>query len=262
VTEYVLSRRGAEELERARLRLLEQKHDPLTMPQLDAIGVGPGWRCLDVGAGGGSVTRMLAERVGSTGSVLATDLDVRLLEPLASDRVEILRHDLLAEPLPEAAFDLVHTRLVLMHVPARVQALRRLAGAVRPGGWLAIMDVDFTSVEISPTSRAWERSWSAFCDAVVAGGWDLRYGARLYPDLCALGLAEVTAEYVTGWSPGGSLQPQLLSLTFERLRERMRAAGAADEDIDQGRALLGDAEVAVHGPTNCVATARRPQAPP
>src|ERR1700751_1074716 len=75
LTEYVLSQRGSPDVERARLRLLEEYHDPLTVGQLDAIGVGEGWRCLDVGAGGGSVTRMLAERVGSTGSVLAVDLD-------------------------------------------------------------------------------------------------------------------------------------------------------------------------------------------
>jgi hypothetical protein len=43
-------------MERARLRLLEEYHDPLSTRQLDAIGVGEGWRCLDVGAGGGSVT--------------------------------------------------------------------------------------------------------------------------------------------------------------------------------------------------------------
>jgi len=60
VTEYLLSQRDSPDLERVRLRLLEEYHDPVTTSQLDAIGVGEGWRCLDVGAGGGSVTRMLA----------------------------------------------------------------------------------------------------------------------------------------------------------------------------------------------------------
>ena len=101
MTEYVLSQEGSPDIERARLRLLEEYHDPLTSSQLDAIGVGEGWRCLDVGAGGGSVTRMLADRVGSAGSVLAVDLDPRLLEELASDRVEVRRHDLMSDPLPK-----------------------------------------------------------------------------------------------------------------------------------------------------------------
>src|ERR1700757_5182560 len=107
-SEYVLSQRRSPDFERSRLRLLEEFHDPLTVGQLDAIGVGEGWRCLDVGAGGGSVTRMLAERVGPTGSVLAVDLDTSLLDHLASDRVEGRRHDLLSDQLPQAAFDLVH----------------------------------------------------------------------------------------------------------------------------------------------------------
>ena len=92
MSEYVLSPRCSPNLERARLRLLEEHHDPLTASQLDAIGVGVGWRCLDAGAGGGSVTRILAERVGATGSVLAVDLDISLLEGLASERVEVRRH--------------------------------------------------------------------------------------------------------------------------------------------------------------------------
>ena len=102
MSEYVLSQRGSPDLERVRLRLLEQHHDPLTISQLDAIGVGEGWRCQDVGAGGGSVTRMLAERVGSTGSVLAVDLDTSLLDELASDRIEVRRHNLLSDQLPQA----------------------------------------------------------------------------------------------------------------------------------------------------------------
>jgi SAM-dependent methyltransferase len=111
VTEYLLSQQASPDLERSRLRLLQEFHDPLTIGQLDAIGVGEGWSCLDVGAGGGSVTQMLSERVGSTGSVLAVDLDTSLLDALATDRIEVRRHDLLSEPLPRDAFDLVHARL-------------------------------------------------------------------------------------------------------------------------------------------------------
>src|SRR5215831_15455082 len=114
MTEYILPRRDAEEVERERLTLLERLNDPLSAQQLDAIGVGEGWHCLDVGAGGGSITRLLAERVGEAGSVLATDLDPRLLEPLAGPRVEVRAHDLLVDPLPEAAFDLAHVRFVLV----------------------------------------------------------------------------------------------------------------------------------------------------
>ena len=169
---------------------------------MKAIGVGEGWRCLDVGAGAGSVTRMLAERVGSTGSVLAVDIDTSLLEELASDRVEVRRLDLLSDPMPEAAFDLVHARLVLMFLSPRLGALQRLVRAARPGGWVASIAPDFHPVALSPPSLAWQRVWSQFLDAALTGGWDPGYGARLCPDLSAAGLVEVHADYIARCSPG------------------------------------------------------------
>ena len=257
MTEYLLSQRGSLELERSRLQLLAEVHDPLTARQLDAIGVGEGWRCLDVGAGGGAVTRMLAERVGPTGSVLAIDLDTSLLEGLADDRVQVRRQDLLAAELPRDAFDLVHARLVLMHLPSRLEALRRLVHAARPGGWVAAMDPDFGTVELSPGSRAWQRTWSAYFDAVIAGGWDPRYGARLCDDLRAIGLTEVQAEHVGSRGPGGSTRARLLSLTLERVRERLIAFGAAGEEIDEARLALENPSNTFSSPMTCVARGRR-----
>lgn len=258
MTEYLLSQQGSPDVERSRLTLLEALYDPLTIGELDAIGVGEGWRCLDVGAGGGSVTRILAERVGSTGSVLALDLDTSLLEGLATDRIEVRRHDLLSDPLPHDSFDLVHARLLLMHLPSRLEALRRLVAAARPGGWVVAMDPDFTTVALSPTNRTWERAWSAFNDALVAGGWDPRYGARLYGDLRAVGLVDVQAHFLAGCEPGGSLRARVLSLTFERLRERMVRLGADREEIDEARRLLEDSANTFSSQTTCVARARRP----
>jgi SAM-dependent methyltransferase len=258
VVEYTLSQDGAEELERARLALLEQFFDPQTVRQLDAIGVGDGWRCLDVGAGAGSATRLLAARVGDAGSVLAVDLDVRLLEPLAGDRVEVRSHDLLGEPLPEAAFDLVHVRNLLMHLPCRLDALRRLLAAVRPGGWLAACEPDFSALAVSPPSAAWDRAWSLFCDTVVAGGWDPGYGSRLLSDLEALDLADLQAEVVTHYVRGGSVPARLFAGTLERLGGRMLALAAADQDIAAAQRLLRDPSVTYRPPTITTAWARRP----
>jgi SAM-dependent methyltransferase len=257
VPEYVLSQQGSPEVERARLRLLEEYHDPLTASQLDAIGVGEGWRCLDVGAGAGSGTRMLAERVGSTGSVLAVDLDTNLLDGLAGDRVEVRRLDLMSDQLPQAAFDLVHARLLLMFVSPRIGALQRLVSAARPGGWVASIAPDFATVALSPTSLVWQRVWSQFLDAAIAGGWDPGYGARLCGDLRAAGLLDVHADYVARSDPGGSLPSRLLSLTLERLRGRMVLAGTDSDEIDEARRLLEQPGSTITSPTTCTARGRR-----
>ena len=62
---------GEDEL--SRLRMLEAINDPTTFRRLDAIGVAAGWRCLEVGAGGGSVARNLAARIGIGCRVVAAD---------------------------------------------------------------------------------------------------------------------------------------------------------------------------------------------
>jgi SAM-dependent methyltransferase len=239
--------------------LLEEYHDPLTAGQLDAIGVGEGWRCLDVGAGGGSGTRMLAQRVGRGGSVLAVDLDTSLLERVVSDRVEVRRLDLMSDRLPQAAFDLVHARLVLMFVSPRLGALQRLVSAARPGGWVASIAPDLTTVALSPTSLAWQRVWSLFLDAAMAGGWDPGYGARLRGDLLAAGLVDVHANYIARCDPGGSLPARLLSLTFELLRDPMVLLGADGDEIDEARRLLEDPASTFTPPASCVAHGQRPR---
>jgi SAM-dependent methyltransferase len=259
--QYLFAQQSSPDVERARLRLLEKYHDPLTAGQLDAVGVGEGWRCLDVGAGGGSVTRMLSERVGRTGSVLAVDLDTSLLEGLASDRVEVRRHDLMSDQLPQGEFDLVHARLLLMFLSPRMEALERLVAAARPGGWVASIAPDFTTVTLSPASLAWQRVWSRFLDAALAGGWDPGYGARLSGDLRAAGLVDVHADYISRCHPGGSLSSRLLSLTFERLREQVVLLGADSGEVDEARRLLEDPASTFTPPTTCVARGRRPDRP-
>src|SRR4051812_39547860 len=131
-TGYAYDQAWAEE--RARLAGIEALWDPGTQALLERIGVGPQSRCLEVGGGGGTLVAWLAARAGH---VLATDIDPRFLEPLAGPTVEVRRHDCTTDPLPQDAFDLIHTRLVLEHLPSRDDVLDRLRAAVRPGGGVA-----------------------------------------------------------------------------------------------------------------------------
>ena len=117
--------------------------DPWTTSHFERLGVAEGWRCLEVGAGGGSIAAWLGERVGRSGQVIATDLDTRWLESRSwGANVEIRANDLVADPLPEGPFDLIHERLVLIHLAERESILRRLVATLRPGGWLLTEDFD------------------------------------------------------------------------------------------------------------------------
>lgn len=83
----------------------------------------------------------LADRVGPDGHVLATDIDTSWIDGVAPN-VEVRRHDIAHDDPPSGVFDLIHARLVLIWIPGRDEALRRMAGTLRPGGRLLIEDFD------------------------------------------------------------------------------------------------------------------------
>lgn len=63
------------------------------MTALDRLGLREGWRCVDVGAGGGDVSVALAEIVGRDGRIYAVDSD-----PAARDQVARAAVDVVAQP--------------------------------------------------------------------------------------------------------------------------------------------------------------------
>ena len=138
MSNYVFDQAWA--LEKQRLDALGALCDEGTFRHLAARGLGAGWRCLEVGAGSGTVARWMAQQVGASGHVVATDLDARYLEPLAADGIEVRCEDIAARPPEVGAYDLVHARAVLQHIPARDAVLASLARAVKPGGWLVLED--------------------------------------------------------------------------------------------------------------------------
>lgn len=203
----------------ARFTALPRLYDPATIRHLEALGVGLGWSCLEVGAGGGSIVRWLATRVGPGGRVLATDIDTRFLNARDQPPVEVLRHAITSDPLPEASFDLVHTRLVLAHLPERETALARMIGALKPGGWLLVEEFDTFSMlpdsEINPVEQSLPLSMAMY-RIMTAHGVDLRLGRLLPGRLKALGLADIDAEgRVLLWQ-GGSPGSMLLRANFEQ----------------------------------------------
>ncbi len=110
------------ERERARVGAGELLFDAFTTHVLaEDVGVAEHWECLEVGAGGGSAARWLVDRVGPTGRVLATDVNTHRLP--ADQGYQVLRHNVATEPVPDGPWDLIHTRMVLLHVPERREVL-------------------------------------------------------------------------------------------------------------------------------------------
>jgi len=221
----------------ARFGALSEIFDPGTIRHLSERGVDEGWHCLEVGGGNGSVASWLSGRVGPTGRVVVTDIDTRFLETLKLPNVEVLRHNIATDALPEGAFDLVHSRLVLLHLRERDRALRRMIAALKPGGWLVDEEFDSSSLLSDPVANPAEfflKTHYAMLRLMEDRGVETRYGRLLPGRLRAHGLVAVGAEARTFMWQGGSPGTSLLRANFQQLRGEMIKAGyITEEEFEQ-----------------------------
>jgi SAM-dependent methyltransferase len=239
---------NAWEAAQRRLELLEACHDPSSIRRAQALGVAPGWRCLDAGAGGGSFARWLARRGAD---VLAVDLDVRLLERIPTPGLEVRQMNVVTDELPTEAFDLVHTRLLLIHVPEREEVLRKLVASLRPGGVLMIEEDDIYPL-LSTASGAYRAGWEAFLKRTSQSAVHPTWARTLPEQLDALGLHDVDAEVDTQLFRGRSAPAEFWSLTWFQVRDETDS-----EAIDAGRAALDDPAGWYYGPAKIIAWGRR-----
>jgi ubiquinone/menaquinone biosynthesis C-methylase UbiE len=245
----------------ARFDALSGMFDRGTIRHLEDRGVSESWRCLEVGGGGGSITSWLANRVGPTGQVVVTDIDPRFLEPLAAHNVEVRKHNIVTDPLPDAAFDLIHARLILVHLPEREKVLARLVSALKPGGWL--MDEEFDSISLLPDPAVSPGEVSLNTQLAVMRmledrGVERRFGRLLYGRLRALGLVEVGAEARLFMWRGGSSDVSLMRTNFKQLRgDLLDAQYITEQELDQDSMRLDDPEFMTPSPTMWTAWGRR-----
>ncbi|MGW9304498.1 class I SAM-dependent methyltransferase [Streptomyces cyaneofuscatus] len=224
-------------------------YDDITMARLRALGAGPGWRCLDVGAGTGTVSRRLLEEAG-VASVLAVDRDVRFLGARAVPGLDVREADITGEGVTGAdipgadfapgRFQLVHARFVLMHLPEHERLIRALAERVAPGGVLVLGDaVDLTSDQTpdSPYTSAMRAMWQGLRSTI---GTDVSW-VPSYPRLLrGAGLEPVAAEiHVPPLQPGSPIS-RFWADTWERSRQAMVATGLVDDAaVDEAVRYLG-----------------------
>ncbi|WP_030905481.1 class I SAM-dependent methyltransferase [Streptosporangium amethystogenes] len=222
-------------------RYLAQLLDPLTFERLALTGVGAGWNCLEVGAGGGSVALWLAERVAPGGRVLATDIKPGLIP--SRPGLTVARHDVVADPLPVDAFDLIHARLVLSHLPRRSQVLRRLRAALRPGGWLQIDEIDITRWVAPPTPGGREGELygtyiAAMTRVLGAAGSDPTWGGSAAREMAEAGLVDVDPVRWTEVWERGSAGLGLLISNSHHLEERLVEAGMTARQLREVREVM------------------------
>jgi SAM-dependent methyltransferase len=178
---------------------------------LERLGIGPGWRCVDVGAGGGDVTVALAEIVGHEGRVYAVDSDPRARDEAAAAAAafsQVLAITQAAEDLllPEPV-DLAFCRFLLMHVVDPALVVRRMRSAVRAGGWVVAQEAITTAGRVGGTALsmpgARHPDVGAELPALVAGaGLEIVDAWAEAPAGVGPGPVADYLESLTGVSPG------------------------------------------------------------
>ncbi len=166
--------------------------DAATM--LDRIGVGPGWRCLDLGCGPRGITDLMNARVGPTGHVVGLDFNAAFIEHARALRlanVDFMTGDAYRTGLDSGSFDLVHMRFLGCTAGQPEALLAEAIRLARAGGIVAMEESDFRTLDCYPPHPAWERLSAALVGAFAAVGSDPRLGQRLYHLMRETGLADV-----------------------------------------------------------------------
>jgi SAM-dependent methyltransferase len=236
------------------LATLETYLDPVTTGVLRGLPLLPDARCLDIGAGAGSVTRWLAGQLGPDAHVLATDLDPTHLRGLATDlaegrpsraSVEVVRHDIRTGPPAGGPWDLVHARLLLLHLPSRRTILQQLAASVAPGGWLVLGE--FSNHPLTVITAAADHDCAVFyrvTDALVevlsGHGADLDWAHAMHPAMIDAGLTGIhTTEYAESWT-GGSPGARLHHINARQKQQQLLAGGVTTADLAHFHRLMCD----------------------
>jgi SAM-dependent methyltransferase len=224
--------------ERRRLALAEETFDAITFRHLNMIGVMEGMRCLEVGGGGGSVARFMAERVGPTGWVVVTDIDARLLDGCRQPNIEIRVHNICTDPL-EDGFDIAHARMLLENVPGRLDVLHKLIEALRPGGWILVEDLDTSAYgRLAPSHQLFHprrlgtvfgRGFRAVRHLAASGQVDQDFGRNLPLHLVNAGLDHVDAEVCSRLVRGGTPRAIYTALGARQVAGAVVATGRVSQ---------------------------------
>jgi SAM-dependent methyltransferase len=216
--------------ERQRLQLMSELLDPVHRSHLERLGVRPGWRCLEVGCGNGSISQWLAARVAPGGYVVASDVDLRYLDQLHAPDLEVRRIDIVHDNLEQGAYELVTVRAVLHHLPGREEAVRRMIAALKPGGVLLSIEPDFLPATASAPAQV-NAFWHGWLQWSKSAGIDYFIGRRMPALLAASGLQAVGAEGHTAYYAGGSPWATYWLETHRELRPKLIESGYLNEEL-------------------------------
>jgi SAM-dependent methyltransferase len=187
---------------------------------LDRLDLAPRSSAIDFGCGALGVLHLLADRIGPEGRVVGLDREPRMLETakrLAADRglaIELIQADATATGLPDATFDLVHARTLLLNVDNPHEVAAEMVRIARTGGLVAVQEPDASAWTCDPPHDAFEFLRDAVVDAYHCTGKDFNIGRRTGRILREVGLENVEVRATARVTHAGDYyQTFLLTIT-------------------------------------------------
>lgn len=183
------------------VQLFERKYDPVTKSVIESLPVRRDWRCLELGAGAGSMSYWLTEQVPD-GNVLAVDIDTSRLDATRAANLAVSQADVSEVEFADSGYDLILARAVLEHLKDPDAALAHAARWLAPGGWLVVEDFYYLPAEHAPTAVG-RTLVGAYVRRMEEQGADMGWARHLPAALSRCGLDAVGSRF-TGAGPGQS----------------------------------------------------------
>jgi ubiquinone/menaquinone biosynthesis C-methylase UbiE len=246
--------------EQDRLRMLARVADSRTRRALVDVGIAPGWHCVDVGSGAGSIAAWMAEQVGPAGRVLSLDVDTRF-QPASAGVVEVRAIDVTSEPIGENEFDLVHARALLQHLAQREAVLDAMVAAAKPGGWIVVSDIDWIQYDAQPVPEPFATLSRILRDLSSSqNGYDGTWGRMLIDAFTARGLADVDGRGEVWTMRGGTDSAEWYVAALERALDVLPAeVFPAGFDPRIAIAQAREPSFAILSPISVTAWGRKPK---
>jgi ubiquinone/menaquinone biosynthesis C-methylase UbiE len=170
-------------------RLLRQGRmlEPATRRVFHAVGLRPGWTCLDIGCGPGAVMQVMGELTGPSGEVTGIDRDakagreaVQRLQAAGTSRYRFVEADMESiDEIAGAPFDLTFARLALLPARDPVALLRKMYGWTKPGGYIAVHDIHIRTMNLYPKPAAWAELARVLVETQERSGIDMEFAFKL-----------------------------------------------------------------------------------
>jgi SAM-dependent methyltransferase len=242
-------------------QVLDENTKPILKPLIQS-----GARCLELGAGTGTVARFMCETAGPMSAVIATDINTKHVRPHPG--VQIVKHDLLNDPLTFAVkeFDVIHARLLFAHLQTRDSLLPELVRLLRPGGYLVIEEWGGPGVGRvldSPFPRTAEL-YAHYQDVLIKAFQDAEndptWAPRVHAAMVKAGLEDVrTTTRATSWS-GKTAGCRLPTTVSTQLELKLIELGMSADDLAELREHLADPRVVLLGNLTWSMIGRKPTA--